>query len=83
MPRSGDLGQLRPEFMKGLILGSKIGPFDLIFDPHIEKHQTQSVCFMKNFKLIKKNLRKWRFKILSSIVMVKIFNFNFINFSFI
>ena len=37
---SSDLGQLKPKWMNGLILGSSLGPFKLILNPHIDKHQT-------------------------------------------
>ena len=40
MPKWSDFGQLRPKWINGLILGSIIGPFELIFNPHIEKHKT-------------------------------------------
>ena len=33
--------------MNGWILGSRIGPFAFIFNPHIEKNQTQKACFLK------------------------------------
>ena len=40
MPKTSDLDQLKPKWTNGCILGSRIGPFELIFNPHIEKHQT-------------------------------------------
>ena len=40
MPISSDVGQLKPKWMNGWALGPRIGPFALIFNPHIEKHQT-------------------------------------------
>ena len=33
-------------------VGYKIGPFELIFNPHIEKHQTYPVSFLKKINLI-------------------------------
>ena len=53
---------------------SKIHPYEVICDPHIEEDQTKPVYFIKKkINLTKKNLRNWRFKILplqwSSIVL--------------
>ena len=43
-------------------VGSKIGPFELIFNPHIEKHQTYPVSFLKKINLIIKKLIKLKMK---------------------
>ena len=40
MPKTDDRGQLKPKLINERILGSRTGPFELIFHSHIEKHQT-------------------------------------------
>ena len=55
MPKTSNLGQLKPEWINGLNLDSRIGPFDLIFNSHIEKPQSLPACFLKKNQLIKQN----------------------------
>ena len=50
MPKSSDLGQLKPKWMNG----SRKGPFELVFKPHIEKQETEPVGFQQK-KVSRKN----------------------------
>ena len=38
MPISSDSAQLKIKLMNGWVLSSRIGPVELIFKPHIDKH---------------------------------------------
>ena len=47
MPKSSDVGQLKPKC-------SIIGPLELIFNQHIEKHHNKPVCFQQQQKKSRK-----------------------------
>ena len=76
MPINIHLGKPKPQWINVWKLCSRIGPFELIFNLHIERNQTKPVCFLKKIYSIKKKMRKLMFKIWSSIIMVKSLKFS-------
>ena len=76
MPINIHSGKPKPQWINVWNLCSRIGPFELIFNLHIERNQTKPVCFLKKIYSIKKKMRKLIFKILSSIIMVKSLQFS-------
>ena len=44
------------------MLGPRIGLFELIFNPHLEKHQTETVCFLKKNQIDQEKVEKIKVK---------------------
>ena len=61
-------------------IGKFFGPKSQFQFFQVSSKPNKSVFCLEKNNLIKKKLRKWRLKNLSSIIIVKILNYNFINF---